>query len=223
MKKTNLIVLLSLFLNQTLQAQIELKDGTTSEHKNKKPLVIKTKGYFNNSAIGILVGTNRYNAMVNNFSLHTVNGYMVNPHLQAGIGLGLEVIQKRIFFPLFADVRYNFKKGDFSPFIGTQVGVTFRDFEKRGYFPCYYNDCSRSRYITTQPYPSDNDMDGGLMASLQLGIKHYVNNGFGYTVSIGYRMQELLGYGFREWDYFEIEKEINYLHRLDLKIGVVFN
>lgn len=61
----------------------------------------------------------------------TSHGYQFNPHLFVGAGIGYEALlnngssrQKRIF-PVFADVRSDWKFGKFTPFIDAKLGANF--------------------------------------------------------------------------------------------------
>ena len=55
----------------------------------------------------------------------TVNGYMFNPHLFTGIGLGIQGYDEIGFVPIFADVKYYVVKGTMTPFVSFDAGYSF--------------------------------------------------------------------------------------------------
>jgi hypothetical protein len=87
-----------------------------------------TSGYFNctefNGAYGLAKVDIPYSRYY--YGLTTVNGYAVNRHLYAGLGLGLINYHSGLTAPLFLDFRYHFSKSGFSPYIYTDCGVIFR-------------------------------------------------------------------------------------------------
>jgi hypothetical protein len=177
----------------------------------KKIDSIPTKGFFNNTTMGFMLGSNANGYPEGNFSAHFINGYMFNPHFQVGLGLGLEGIDGNFYFPTFLDARWNFKKGRFTPFVGIQGGYAFHDRE-RG--PTNLNPDNNNWSRNTQ-------RDGGFMSGINFGIKNMVGSELGYTLSVGYRFQQLDEY-YTDWQFVGSIRETSYLHRIDFKFGLTF-
>lgn len=169
-----------------------------------------TKGFFNNTTMGLMLGNGANGYANGNFSFHFINGYMFNPHFQIGIGLGLEGIDRDLYFPTFIDARWNFRKGSFTPFVGIQSGYSFHDKER-----------GPTNLIPPGDWGRNNQQDGGFMSGINFGIKNMVGGDLGYTVSVGYRFQQLDRY-YNDWQFVGVVRETSYLHRIDFKVGLTF-
>jgi len=166
------------------------------------------KGYFNNTSFGVLIGEANYNSSLVNFSFNTINGYQINPNIQAGIGLGMDVIYQRLLFPVFVDVRYYFKKSEFSPYISAYIGKSYTAKpEKQDDYWSYYNN---------------HELNSGRMYGIEMGIRNYTKNNVGYTLAFGYRFQYLSA-NYRDGYYITEVFEEHYLNRFKLTLGVIFN
>jgi len=185
-------------------------EGVSRVKFSKNAPSTRTKGYFNNTSLGLMVGTDEWENPNVNFSSHFINGYMFNPHFQLGIGLGLEGIKGAIYYPAFFDARWNFREGSFTPFVGLQAGAAFHDF-KTGI----------PEFDPTIWWGQNREFDGGLMGGLTLGIRNMVRGDLGYTMSIGYRFQALEEH-YTEWEFNQPVKETTHLNRIDFKLGVTF-
>lgn len=173
---------------------------------------MRTKGYFNNSIMGLMLGSDRWGNPQVNFSCQMINGHMFNEHFQLGLGIGLEGIDGTFYYPTFVDARWNFRKGTFTPFAGIQGGYTFHDLRKG------------SNSIPENPgnwWATNSEFDGGLMSGLNFGIKNMTRGNVGYTLSVGYRFQILDRY-YRDWEFMRPVKETTYLNRIDFKFGITF-
>jgi len=176
----------------------------------KKIVAMKAKGYFNATSLGVMVGTDEWGDPNINFSSSIINGYRFNRHLQLGLGIGMDGLKGSLYYPAFIDTRYNFRKGNFTPFIGLQAGITFHDF-----------DTGLPEIDPNVWWNQSRELDGGKMGGLYLGIRNMTRGDFGYTMSIGYRFQELQEY-YTDWEFNQPIKETTYLNRVDFKLGITF-
>jgi len=193
------------------EAEFTFKFDDIKEVKfGKKIDSIPTKGFFNNTTMGFMLGNSANGYPQGNFSAHFINGYMFSPHFQIGLGLGLEGIDDNLYFPTFLDVRWNFKKGRFTPFVGIQGGFAFHD-----------NVQGPVDILPDNMWGRNRQYDGGPMSGVNFGIKNMVGSDLGYTLSIGYRFQQLNEY-YTDWQFIGAIKETSHLHRIDFKFGLTF-
>lgn len=70
------------------------------------------------------------------FSITNISGYIINEKFMTGIGLGVNVYNGGVMIPLYLDMRYTFKKSDFTPFIVADGGLLlyFSDLRSSGLF-----------------------------------------------------------------------------------------
>lgn len=180
---------------------------------------LKERGYFNNTSIGFLYGLDTKGKPNTSMSIQMVNGYRFNQRFQLGIGIGMESILKNAYFPLFLEGRYYFKKSSFSPFLGWFGGYNFYDF--------YDGDDKRAQKGYWNREQGQNKRDGGVMSGVQIGVRNYASKNLGFTVSVGYRFQKLTGkkdqYGVVFYNSAVPITEKQYLHRMDVKVGLLFN
>ncbi|MGC4036144.1 MAG: hypothetical protein QM764_09295 [Chitinophagaceae bacterium] len=103
------------------------------------------------------------------FSFQTVNGYKFNKRLFTGIGVAADLYATQTIIPVFASVRSDLaEKGSFIPFAFLDGG--------------YGIDITSSS--TTISYKS------GPMFAAGIGFKIPINNGPGFMISFGYRLQK---------------------------------
>jgi hypothetical protein len=103
------------------------------------------------------------------FTFQTVNGYKFSHYLFTGIGVAADLYATQTIVPLFASVRGDLmKQGKFIPFYFADGG--------------YGIDITAS--TTTISYKS------GAMFAAGIGFKIPINNGPGFLVSFGYRLQK---------------------------------
>ena len=87
-----------------------------------------TSGYFNSTELNGAYGLAKVDIPYSHYlyGLTTVNGYAVNRHLFAGLGLGLLNYNTGLTSPIYIDLRYHFGKSDFSPYLYTDFGVMLK-------------------------------------------------------------------------------------------------
>jgi hypothetical protein len=187
--------------------------GEANVGRSRKPLVIKTKGYYNITTLGLNLGNN-YGSLTRSPGLYTVNGWQWNAHLMTGIGVGLEHLQGAVRAPLTADVRWKFLPGSFSPYVGLNGGYTLS-----GRAQSYY-------YFDGWGQSTENK--GGITTGAQVGFISQVGPHLGLTASVGYRYQKFTReYTQGFWNGTTTVPiwvtERSYLHRVTLGFGLMFN
>ena len=137
----------------------------------KEGSLIHTRGFGHYTEIGALAATKNRpdNVTTAAFSFQTVNGYTFSRWLFTGIGVAADLYATQTNIPVFASVRGNIvKEGRFIPF--------------------YFVDGGYGIDITSST--TDISYKGGAMFAGGIGFKIPVNNGVGFMVSFGYRMQK---------------------------------
>ena len=61
--------------------------------------------FFNVTELGIILGRNDQDQVSGNFTIHTINGYMVKEYLGAGVGIGLDFYDQATVLPFYLSVR----------------------------------------------------------------------------------------------------------------------
>ncbi|NOZ46929.1 MAG: hypothetical protein GXO79_09130 [Chlorobi bacterium] len=175
----------------------------------------KDTWFFNNTSLGVLIGkSNDYNSMTN-FTFNMVNGYQFNNNLQVGLGLGFDVINRNIYLPFYADMKYFVRSSSLSPYVGISGGYSLQTTKSERSNIIYYD------YY--QNYNTEAKNSNGLMAGFEFGIRNYTKSDFGYLVSAGYRFQYLTS-TYNDWQYPNVEVlEQHYIHRFKLTVGILFN
>jgi|WetSurMetagenome_2_1015567.scaffolds.fasta_scaffold40554_3 hypothetical protein len=97
----------------------------------------KSARYFNQTELGIGFGVGKFNTDItpqgqytvkNNevpISLQTINGFIFNERIGAGLGLGVEMWKDGLFFPLFGQLTYYFKAEEKGFFVSGNIGYGF--------------------------------------------------------------------------------------------------
>lgn len=203
--------------------KIQTRDGKTLQYpadqirrtkvKTSAAIPVKETAFFNNTTLGLMIGPLSNNLGVQP-SLQTVNGIQFRKKFQAGIGTGLDMFYGDLYIPVFADLRYYLRDGDFSPFVSATAGYAFQAGGRdRWYFA-----------------PEQSQYKGGFMGGIQAGIRKYIWPNLGFTMSAGYRFQHgrsvYEAYLYNVVDQSStsyVVSEINKMHRIDLRIGILFN
>ncbi|MFH1321195.1 MAG: hypothetical protein ABII90_11160 [Bacteroidota bacterium] len=174
--------------------------------KEKVPLITKEQnnknGYYNITDNGILGGKDLYQNKYS-FSFLTINGYKFNERLSLGLGVGIEYMDI-VQAPVFLDVRFNFFKSKFTPFIAMQGGYSL---------------------------PLENNYDdwgpkykGGYLLNPCIGVRNYFNNNSAIVFSVGFRHQQLKStrkdYS---WGDDGIIERTNLYNRISVRVGFLFN
>lgn len=183
----------------------EVKEvGTANTPARSKDFAQSPRGFYNLLDAGIMSGQSG-DESIHSPSVHTIGGYRFNPHLAAGLGVGIENFEIPLA-PVFAEGRYYvLKKGRFSPFVALQGGYAiplknYRDFE--------------NEWINK----------GGIMANANIGLRNYINSNLGLVVSAGFRHQQSVSKQVYWW--FTDTDEASLIHRYNrfvFRIGLVFN
>lgn len=135
-------------------------------------VIYHTSGAFSHyTEIGALAATRNRpdNVTTAAFTFQTVNGYRFNQYLFTGIGVAADLYATQTIVPVFASIRGDVvKKGVFVPF--------------------YFLDGGYGIDITSST--TDINYKSGIMFAAGLGFKVPINNGPGFLVSFGYRLQQ---------------------------------
>ena len=189
--------------------ELNSSDVKTLDEGSNKAFVSKEKGFFHTSAAGALIGNGLYQNDVN-FQYNLVNGYKWN-NFYLGIGTGIETTRQQLLTPFYGDLMYQFSKGKTSPFVSIQAGKTVN----------FAHDDEVQNYYT------DNFKNGN-MAGVSFGLKNSFNSKLALIISAGYRYYDLEGnydnqwWSGEEWLTYPVETN-TYLHRFNLKLGLLFN
>ena len=165
----------------------------------------KKKGYFNTTQIGILRGnTQIIQSIIYQYyptqsyiydtrtemqlspSFTMTNGYMINEHWAAGVGVGFEIFDRNLF-PVFADIRYTLWDNKISPFFTVKAGYSFGDYKKR---QCMIWN-PYSPIIAPNAGPNADFLDyGGFMLHPEMGVKVILSESADLLFTIAYRYQK---------------------------------
>ncbi|MFK8045462.1 MAG: hypothetical protein AB8B72_08200 [Crocinitomicaceae bacterium] len=177
--------------------KLKTKDGSiwvfhkdeVVEIKEYSPIVAKT-GYYANISGGILGGSDvSTNVMF-------VNGYRINEHWAAGVGIGVESFYGRSYLPVFFEGKYNLLKKSSTPFLSLGVGYDF-------------------------PFEFTDTRKGGLLGQGFLGFQHEMGQHFGIITGIGFRYGRLKVDNWSWWN--DGSAQTTYLiNRFDLRFGFIF-
>lgn len=126
-------------------------------------------------------------------SFHLVNGYVLNPHWNFGVGVGVEGFGNRGYMPVFLNAKYNVMSSLSTPYVsviaGYDLSLTNTDLNK-----------------------------GGFTTGLQLGLDHFFSQHVGISTSVGYRYAYLKIQN-SWWDDFVTVREVN---RFEMRFGLIF-
>lgn len=197
------------------------KEEVVSAHRKREPLTkdnIKVRGFTNITelSLGRDVLDNGADAAVAGYSttevmpslgIQTVNGYMFNHYIIAGIGIAFNTNSELAFVPLFAELRINLSDAPVAGFVFIDGGYSF---------------------TAKEIYALGNDRKyfGGTYFSPGLGIKLNVAKTKALSFSIGYRNQQariyVTDYGTYP-DYITTGKWNNYdIGYINTKVGFIF-
>ena len=166
----------------------------------KEAITVPTRSFYNHTTLGMMFGRGYYFSV--NPSFQMVNGYQFGGRYQVGAGMGMELFEDDLYLPTFLETKVFLNKDRcFSPFIGLQAGYATLLSNRN---PMYYD-------LILIPGEEEPRNRGGLLGGVQIGLRNYTKQDFGYVFSIGYRMQQS-----RSWYY-------NYLWEVDSYYGVQEN
>ena len=137
--------------------------------------------YFNKTEAGIGIGIgnfktdlypNGFQKSVRNdqiiISPQTINGFVISGRVGLGVGLGVEIWEKGLFYPVFAHLFYDFKAADNTPFAYINLGEAF------------------GKRDSTHFYASGT---GAFLFSIGAGYKMKVGKRFQFEYELFYRYQ----------------------------------
>ena len=231
------IVILSVFLIPDVFPQDSKEINIRFENK-------KTKGYFNTTQIGMLMGNRQiadryyypyfgvpilsssYIAPYYNYNTRTemqvspsltmTNGYMFNEHWTAGIGVGFEIFDRNLF-PIFADVRYTLWDNKISPFFAVKTGYAIGSFKKKHY------DYLTLDFEPYYAYNADFRNYGGFMLHPEMGVKVPLSENADLLFTVAYRYQKIKSKVTQTYDiYFDEWKHKESLNRLSFGVAIMF-
>ena len=158
-----------LFVALVVAAQEE-KSGTILKKTNG--------GWYNLTQMSFIIGEeNASSAAKSNMlpSVVMINGIRANDHFSIGLGVGMTSFSY-ITFPVFADVRFAFLKGDLSPVLALKGGYSIAK-NKKEIFPNQYYGAYKNT--------------GGGMCNPELGFKVKMTERVDFLLTIGYYYQHL--------------------------------
>lgn len=123
----------------------------------------KDAGFSFIGEVAALLPSNTYPTSIN---FNAIGGVMVNSHLFAGAGVALDAYSSDIYVPVFADVRYYFLEGIFTPFAMLDAGYGI-------------------------PVEADPMLGAGIMLNPGFGLKYFVSRTIAFNASLGYRYQAM--------------------------------
>ena len=165
---------------------------------------------------GALIG-NSGNTKKAPFIFHSSLNYELYKNLSAGVGVGVEFLNET-YLPVTANVLYQFRKNkNIFPFIRFRTGyqVALESTTTVGNPGNYYYD-----YLSYYPYPYQSweklKSRGGWLIDPSVGVILYTQSGLGFSLSAGYRHQNLKYTGKNDYTLYT---EYN---RLLLTFGIIF-
>ncbi|PWN08190.1 hypothetical protein [Rhodohalobacter mucosus] len=157
-----------------------------------------TSGYMNRSGFEILSGTGG-----NTFRFASIHGLHFNPHLSAGLGIGLTPYNDPLnLIPFFADVNYRLLKANTSPYIYLKAG---------------YNFTMKNENEDTAAL---NRHTGGLLINPGAGIDFNFASGFGWYIQAGYNIDQS-SFEFDGWGTEVVRTDLTY-RRISVGMGFTF-
>jgi hypothetical protein len=188
--KNTLCLAIILFLSILGNAQ-----NSTNELNEELPIVSDNSvvsGFYNRFDVGILGGS----AASRSFNI--VNGYRMNEHWSAGLGLGVEEFYWNRYIPTYLEGNYNLLKKSTTPWLSVMAGYEI-------------------------PTVSSNGTNrGGFTYGGKVGFSYFIGKHIGITTSIGYRyahlQAETIWIG---WDIAPVTTVTN-INRYEFRFGMIF-
>jgi len=171
-----------------------------------------SEGYFNLTQLSFLIADeNEYSPIKSNMapSVVTVHGHRFNEHFSLGAGVGVTAMSYLIF-PVFADFRVTFLKGDLSPVVSVKGGYAFANSKKE----------------TFQEYYGDFKNTGGAMFNPEIGFKIPMTDRANFMLTVGYWYQHVRSEIRNKPDNFDYgigtHNRTSDLNRLSFSVGFMF-
>lgn len=148
------------FKNEEIE-KIE-KQETSRQKAKADPALFKQSGFSSIEETGVSLILNEKNNTAL-FALHSINGYLFNPHLFAGLGVGIEADDITAVIPIYAECRTYVSKGKTSPYFAAGGGYGLM-------------------------YINQGQNKGGPMGHFLAGLKVNLSAKSAFNVSAGYRL-----------------------------------
>jgi hypothetical protein len=141
-------------------------------------LPLQAQGYFNLTQLSFLIADeNERSPAKSNMapSVVNINGYRFNEHVSMGVGIGMTALSYMIF-PLFADFRVTFLKGNLSPVLAVKGGYAFANSTKE---------------VFPNEYSGEYKNSGGGMFNPEIGFKITMSERADFMLTVGYWYQHV--------------------------------
>ena len=121
------------------------------------------------------------------YGFNIVGGYLFNPHVYVGFGVGFDIWPGGKTLPLFIDTRFNILEDNITPYFQIDLGYSL------GW-------TTTPTLVDDGYYGADNDSDwkGGVMFNPAFGLRMCEYQHFHLSLSIGYKLQ-FAHYKFPYW------------------------
>lgn len=172
--------------------------------------VRKDHGYFNATEMGVLPGVkynydyyygSQYAETSVGFTVQTIHGYRFNPHLLAGAGLAIDIIQQPMG-QLFADVRWEILKRKATPFVFGDAGYGI----------------PLSKGINDDNTQTTNK--GGITAGAGVGMRINFRDEGAFLMEVGFKMDKRSEHIVSDW-WGDKTNKYTY-NRLAIRFGLAF-
>ncbi len=162
------------------------------------------RGFFSMADVGLLLGQSGSGRRAM-FSANMVHGFAFQPHLQAGLGIGVDPRETIATLPVYASLRGTLMKRKVSPYYFLNAGYGFA-FKNQNYTGFQFTK-----------------VRGGLMLQPGVGYQVHMRNS-ALLLAVGYRLQRsFLEYTTPDWgggEIFYSEKRLS--RRVSLSLGLRF-
>lgn len=201
---------ISILLSDSLKVSFSTKD--MKGFKSGKELTfVKKKGFYNNTSIGVLFGETQDQFDIPlKLSVNTINGFQINKHFKIGAGIGVDYFTDAFYFPITLNSSYTLFDKFNSPFIRVYGGWAHPYVQKRAYQNWGLGSI-------------DLEYQGGKTLGAELGVRSYVRKDVGFTISCGYRFQQLQIHQTPIYDWGEKETIQYNLNRVFISLGFLFH
>ena len=173
-------------------------------------LCAQSQGYFNITQLSFLIAEENTSSPIKSNmapSVVNINGVYLNEYVSLGIGAGMTAMSYSIF-PVFADLRFTFFKGNLSPMLALKGGYAFANNKKEIFLNEYYNGEYKNR--------------GGGMFNPEFGFKVGMTDRSAFILTIGYWYQHVTSEIKEKYGYNLTHNRTSDLNRLSFCIGFLF-
>ena len=168
------------------------------------------EGWYNLTQMSFIIGEmNEYSPAKSNLipSVTNINGYRFGEHFSLGVGVGMTSFSYPVF-PVFADFRFTFFKGNLSPVLAFKGG---------------YSIAHNKKEIYPGEYSGDYKNKGGGLFCPELGFKLVMNERADFLLTIGYYYQHIESeIKNSPGSYYMRHDRVTDINRLSFTIGFLF-